>query len=228
MALLSGLGEPFPPEAIKRRKGAGGRWFEYPEGHTVIRRLNAVARVWDWRIVRTEWRGDLLMVTGELTVPGLGTRTGIGVQLVPAGAGEDLVKGASTDALKKAATLFGVALDLYGDDYEAESATDGEQEPQQQQAPSAPSPGPSRGTPYQIATGRTHDGAGVWKVRGRDCTVVYRPDDTRKQHPIYRTLAACEGHGLHYYASLTVGGQLTEFTCNAAEKGERCKLTSTA
>ena len=56
-----------------------------------------------------------LMVVGELTIPGLGTRAGIGVTTIEPGAGEDNLKGASTDALKKAATLFGVGLDLYDD-----------------------------------------------------------------------------------------------------------------
>ncbi len=44
----------------------------------------------------------------------------MGVQKVSERGGEDLVKGAITDAMKKAATLFGVALELYGPDYGAE------------------------------------------------------------------------------------------------------------
>jgi hypothetical protein len=59
-----------------------------------------------------------------LTIPGLGTREHIGVQAVEERGGEDLVKGAITDALKKAATLFGVGLELYGPDYEAGEVND--------------------------------------------------------------------------------------------------------
>jgi hypothetical protein len=84
----------------------------------VIRRLNKVAIGWDFKITKTEWREDLLLVYGELTIPGLGTRSGIGVQKVSERGGEDLVKGASSDSLKKSATLFGVALHLYGPDTE--------------------------------------------------------------------------------------------------------------
>ncbi len=117
-AILESLAEPFPPAAIKRRQGGGGQSFSYIEGETCIRRLNRVAGAWDFRIVRFETHGELFLAIGELTIPGLGTRTGIGVQKVSERGGEDLVKGVSTDALKKAATLFGVALDLYGPDIE--------------------------------------------------------------------------------------------------------------
>ena len=118
--MLDALGTPFPREAIKARTGGGGKQYSYVETHSVIHRLNsATDGVWDFRIVNVEWRADLLIVQGELTIPGLGTRSGFGVQKVAANAGEDLVKGGSSDCLKKCATLFGVGLELYGPDYEA-------------------------------------------------------------------------------------------------------------
>lgn len=118
--ILDALGKPFPRTAIKQRKGGGGKMYSYVEGHTVINRLNSATNgEWSFRIHESEWRSDLLIVVGELTIPGLGTRTGYGVQKIAPNSGEDLVKGASSDALKKAATLFGVALELYGSDYEA-------------------------------------------------------------------------------------------------------------
>lgn len=123
---LEHLQRPFPREAVKQRKGGGGRMYDYIPTHLVIHRLNdATGHNWDWRIVNLERHGDLLMCYGELTIPGHGTRTGIGVQQVSPGGGEDLAKGVSSDALKKAATLFGVALELYGPDVEG----DGEIEP---------------------------------------------------------------------------------------------------
>jgi hypothetical protein len=129
--LRQALEAPFPDHAIKNRKGGGGSSFDYVEGFTIIRRLNeATGGTWDWAIRSFEFRPlpptkmgkdqSLVVVTGELTIPGLGTRAGVGVQKVSEDGGEDLVKGASTDALKKAATLFGVALDLYGPDYEGD------------------------------------------------------------------------------------------------------------
>lgn len=130
--LLAALGKPFPREAVKQRPGGNGKGFTYVAGYTIIHRLNdATGGLWDWEIKSFEFRplpaknGKdqwLVVVTGTLGIPGLGSRSGVGVQVVVDGAGEDLVKGASTDALKKAATLFGVALELYGEDYEDEPA----------------------------------------------------------------------------------------------------------
>lgn len=127
------LTAPFPASALKSRDGGGGRSYTYVEAHTVIHRLNgACDSGWDWTINALEWRGELLICTGTLTIPGLGSRAGIGVQKVSERGGEDLIKGASSDALKKAATLFGVALELYGPDYEHSGNGYVEQAPQPQ------------------------------------------------------------------------------------------------
>jgi len=113
------LTKPFPKNAIKQRQGGGGKMLDYVETHSVIHRLNeATANCWDFKVTRFEQTGDLIIALGELTIPGLGTRTGTGVQKVTERGGEDLVKGAVSDCLKKAATLFGVGLELYGIDYE--------------------------------------------------------------------------------------------------------------
>lgn len=157
------LTRAFPPHALKQRTVGGGRPLTYVEGHTVIHRLNeATGNHWDFRVVALDSREvaskdrqgnprtDLLMMaTVELTLPGLGTRQHVGVQLVSPGSGEDLVKGAITDALKKAATLFGVGLELYGPDYEA-----GEVDaPTRAQAPQRP-PQQSIDDPLDFATTR--------------------------------------------------------------------------
>lgn len=125
MVDLERLTAPFPREAIRQRQGGGGRMLDYLETHTVIRRLNeATGNQWSFRLTSVEWRGELVVAIGELEIPGLGTRSGIGVQRVSEGGGEDLVKGVASDALKKCATLFGVGLELYGPDYEAGEAGD--------------------------------------------------------------------------------------------------------
>jgi recombination DNA repair RAD52 pathway protein len=113
------LQQPFPKSAIRQRQGGGGRMLDYIEGHTVIHRLNEVCDSWDFAIVREWQEGNLLKAHVRLTLPGLGSREHIGVQKVSDNGGEDLHKGAVTDALKKAATLFGVGLELYGPDYES-------------------------------------------------------------------------------------------------------------
>ncbi len=89
------------------------------EGHSVINRLNrATGNRWDFQVLRLWMEGKVLFAHVRLELPGLGSREHIGVQVIDANAGEDIAKGAVTDALKKAATLFGVAIELYGDDYE--------------------------------------------------------------------------------------------------------------
>lgn len=114
------LRREFPKEAIKRRAGAGTRWFDYIEGHTIILRLiEATDNQFDVRVMSLNIGDPLVTATVELTIPGLGSRQHIGVQVFKRGSGEDLLKGAITDGLKKCATLFGVALDLYGEDYES-------------------------------------------------------------------------------------------------------------
>ena len=126
---LERLTREFPPDAIQTRQGGGSKPLRYVAGHTVIRRLNeATDNTWDWHIIKLEWRVvqtqkgpvDELVCYGELSIPGHGTRAGIGVQRLSAGGGEDLAKGASTDALKKAAWLFGVGIELSGPDIEGD------------------------------------------------------------------------------------------------------------
>jgi hypothetical protein len=119
---LSLLTAPFPKAAIKQRTVGGGRSLSYVEGHTVIHRLNAATHyTWDLEILALEsmtiGNQTVLRAHVRLSIPGLGAREHVGVQSIADRAGEDLVKGAVTDALKKAATLFGVGLELYGPDY---------------------------------------------------------------------------------------------------------------
>ena len=115
--MLDQLSEAFPPNAIKKRQGGGNQMFDYVETETVIRRLNATVKVWDFRITEIKVIDQLLVVWGEMTIPGLGTRAGTGVQKLAGG--EDMWKGAASDCLKKCATLFNVGIDLYGPDLEA-------------------------------------------------------------------------------------------------------------
>lgn len=116
--ITTALMRPFPQEAIKARQGGGNTRLRYVEGHTIIHRLiDATGNRFDLRVLSLDQKGDLLTALVELTIPGLGSRQHIGVQKISERGGEDLTKGAITDALKKAATLFGVGLELYGPDY---------------------------------------------------------------------------------------------------------------
>ncbi len=140
------LSEPFSPDAVKMRSGGGGKRLSYVEAHTVIRRLNRLHEfglTWDWVVTHEDVKKvgegeELMVVRGVLTIPGMGSREGYGVQRISARGGEDLVKGASSDALKKAATLFGVGLELYGPDYEEDQEKPRQQAQRPQPAPPAP------------------------------------------------------------------------------------------
>lgn len=124
------LMRPFAEEEIADRQIGGGRMANYVAGETVIRRLiEATGNQYNVSIKKVErlpWPDRTDKKTGELitqelwvsyvelTIPGLGTREHMGVQVIDIKAGaEDMIKGVVTDALKKAATLFGVGLELY-------------------------------------------------------------------------------------------------------------------
>lgn len=120
---------PTPPELIKSKPGRGGRRVSYIEGGYVISKLNAAFSPigWEFDIVeqgesnrKTETRSE-----GEVWVKGMLTiidhKNGFRVsktqygqhpihQNVPIG---DAFKAAGTDALKKCASLLGIALDVY-------------------------------------------------------------------------------------------------------------------
>jgi len=118
--VLELLAKRFPPEAIQSRM-IGGRETPYVSIASVIARLNKAAGDWTWRIVSITTenmplnrRGETVdtlvsIVIGSLEVPGLGVREGVGTH--PCEGGEDGPKSAASDALKRAASLFGTPLD---------------------------------------------------------------------------------------------------------------------
>lgn len=110
----------------------GGSNFSYVSGDVVIRMLNKAFRNrWSFEVVETREvqgqdkvdksgkvypQGKIIQVLGRLTVPGWGTREQWGAQPLLGGSDvqEHAFKSATTDAMKKCASMFGVALDLYG------------------------------------------------------------------------------------------------------------------
>jgi len=127
--ILELLGKSFRPEVIKSRKIAG-RDVRYLPITAVVERLNKSTNSWDFRVVSRDRKTMVLnrwndatrkseprdvmvsVVIGELTIPEIGTRQGLGVQSLDDGSGEDLLKGAVSDSLKKAAQLFGLSPPL--------------------------------------------------------------------------------------------------------------------
>lgn len=126
--VLNLLKRPFRPEVIKQRK-IGGKMVKYVPVDAVIDRLNRACETWNYRVIGSTWERlklsrwnddlkrseirevNVFVVIGELEIPGIGARQAQGVQALDDGSGEDLLKGASSDALKKAASLFGVPVD---------------------------------------------------------------------------------------------------------------------
>jgi hypothetical protein len=114
------LEKPFPAEQIKQRAGSFGKSLDYIEGHAVIQRLNdAFDGQWSFEIVSHEVLESEVIVRGKLTAEGI-SKVQFGSSQVTRhketkeviSLADDL-KAAATDALKKAATLFGVGLHLY-------------------------------------------------------------------------------------------------------------------
>jgi hypothetical protein len=110
------LAAPFPPELVRQRPGSGRNTFDYVSGAEVIKRvLNATGGRFTWSVtsiqmVQEQSGHGCWLVRGTLTIPDLGCRDGIGTH--PA-EGVDAAKAAETDAFKRAALKFGVALSIY-------------------------------------------------------------------------------------------------------------------
>ena len=119
MINLDILTRPFPQTDVKQRKNDAGRTFDYVEAHSVIARLNeAFEGSWSFRIAEHQVVEDEVIVLGELSAEGF-TKQQFGSAMLDregpdALSAGDTFKAASSDALKKCATEFGVALELYG------------------------------------------------------------------------------------------------------------------
>lgn len=117
------------PKWIQTRK-QGGANLSYIPGHIAIHLMNkAFDGNWSFEVVEhgiigePGKKGSFLYVKARLEVPGLGVREQYGNQGFMGGVmDEHIFKGATTDALKKCASMFGVALELYG---EAEGLVEG-------------------------------------------------------------------------------------------------------
>lgn len=128
-SLYQTLSKPTPKEYIKQRVGRGGMTFNYVEAGYVIEVLNRVFNgMWDFEIMDKQIGKEKVWVLGKLTIH---IQTSEGVQSISksqfGGAdikrarnetksvidiGDDM-KAAASDALKKCASLFGVAKDVY-------------------------------------------------------------------------------------------------------------------
>lgn len=117
------LERPFDAHLIKTRRGHSGKSFSYVEGAEYIKRLNeAFDGMWSFEVVEHSVNDRDVVVIGRL-VAGECTKIAFGGSMIttshqtgePLNLADDL-KAAATDALKKAASLFGIGLHLYGSD----------------------------------------------------------------------------------------------------------------
>jgi hypothetical protein len=161
------LMEPFPVDVIEEKNGL----LYIP--HEIIRErlISATDNQFDWSLDQILFRDDgvtrrandrytgeprrplSMIVIGTLTIPGLGSRAGIGAHPLDEGAGEDAAyKSAESDALKRAAMAFGVGLhQLYietGEAKRVQKPRNGQvramsRPAQEQRAPESRKPAPS-------------------------------------------------------------------------------------
>jgi len=160
--LYAELKKPFRPDQIKKVKQTGVKYIEYDD---VIERLNAVVGEWHDEVVshevipygQTDNGNDRLLVRGviRLTIPALGSREHMGVQLVTVAArGEDLMKGVISDGVKKAAEMFGVPIDPTSSVYAGHDS-------QEVKAPARRSAPQQTAQPANVAAGITEEQIGA-------------------------------------------------------------------
>jgi hypothetical protein len=116
------LNKPFADELIKQRPGPGGRPLSYVEGAEYIRRLNeAFGCEWAFDVCEHQRYENEIIVLGRLNAGGI-IKEAFGGGFLTKNHSQtpvnvaDSYKTAATDALKKAASLFGIGLHLYSSD----------------------------------------------------------------------------------------------------------------
>jgi hypothetical protein len=103
-------------EKGKNKEGTKKQYLIYINQEGVIPLLNSIDPNWSWDVLNVHFEAKYVSVTGRLTIKGV-SRDGVGGNSpngVQSPVDEDTVKGAETDALKRAALRFGVGLYLRG------------------------------------------------------------------------------------------------------------------
>lgn len=120
---ISVLNRPLPKEKIRTRPGGKGMEYSYITPDFVIELLNeAFGHNWSTRVIYHNVHEQTVVVGLRLTVPVEGddkpiTKEQFGSCEITRGLGVgEAFKGATSDAMKKCATLLGLGLELYKDD----------------------------------------------------------------------------------------------------------------
>lgn len=139
-AQITMINQRTPQELIKVRKGKNGKMFAYVPNAWVTRLLNeAFCHAWSFETVPIleMCNQNELVVKGRLTIntpAGAIIKEQYGSCQIefskdgkPGMTSGDALKGAGSDALRKCASLLGIALDLYGEEFPDATNTEAEQ-----------------------------------------------------------------------------------------------------
>lgn len=114
-AIHLALSAPFPESDLKSRPGRGGMTFTYVDARAVMDRLDEVVGPGHWSTHEDVVDVASACVRCALTIHGV-TRTDFGYPNNPVGGkggGEEPIKEAASDALRRAGVQFGIARYLY-------------------------------------------------------------------------------------------------------------------
>jgi len=115
------LEKQFTGKEIKTRKGNFGSMIDYVDVQLIIQRLNdAFDSKWDFDVIEHEIKETEVIVLGKLCAEGVHKYQFGSNKITVSKAGDvisigDDLKAATSDSLKKCASMFGVALHIYGD-----------------------------------------------------------------------------------------------------------------
>jgi hypothetical protein len=113
------LCRPFLSEQVKTRPGQHGKTLSYISTSAVIARLIEGCDAWSFELVKHEVLENEVIVVGKLTADGIVKMAFGGSSVTKDNSGKEVsladdLKSASSDCLKKCASLLGVGLELYG------------------------------------------------------------------------------------------------------------------
>jgi hypothetical protein len=113
------LSKPFRRDQLKQREGQRGKTLTYIDVAAVIERLNESCEAWNFEVEKHEVHDGEAIVLGKLTADGVVKMAFGGSNITVDREGSvvsiaDDLKAAASDALKKAASMLGVGLELYG------------------------------------------------------------------------------------------------------------------
>lgn len=141
------LQQPFPRELVRERPGQNGRTLSYVETWAVVQRLNEGCDAWDFTVEKYEVLDGEVVVLGRLTADGV-TKCAFGGSTITTDRNgavvsiADDLKAAASDALKKAASLLGVGLELYSGQGVQPANNGNGTRPGNGRGPGHPGPGP--------------------------------------------------------------------------------------